>query len=187
MRVSGVCWHAIGEFIYISLLQGHTANPKVDPSFSHVPGTPDEWKTHIFHTGSSQTAETLLSMDCGQEEPAPAEADRHATSQTRAMMLRLNIFCTVADQTTIAFIISFWKRLKMRIWRPTKASATRTTPLPSMTTCQPIRWNQLFLSIAICYSIEVVLHSQHGQATLSKQIDFRIQDESEPQMEALHG
>ena len=90
---------------YISVFQGHTANPKVDPSCSHMPDTP-EWKTHIFHTGSSQTAE-LLSMDCGQEERAPAEADRHAISQTRAMMLRLNSFCTVADQTTIAFIISF--------------------------------------------------------------------------------
>ena len=102
MRVLGVCWHEIGEFINITILQGHPANPKVDPSFSHMPDTPDEWKTHILHTGTSQTA--------------------------------------------------------------------------SMTTCQPICWNQLFLTTAKCYSKEVVLHSQYGRRHSARRliIDFKM-------------
>ena len=35
-------------------------------------------------------------MDRGQEEPAPAEADGHAVSWMRAMMIRLKSFCAVA-------------------------------------------------------------------------------------------
>ena len=50
----------IGAFGCITVIQGHSANPQVEPTLLHVRVNPNYWKTHIYHTRVAQNCKSII-------------------------------------------------------------------------------------------------------------------------------